>query len=365
MRARHAPLRDEFLQAIAGVIDSGNFTGDAAVEEFEDEFAAHCGARHAVAVGNGTEALWLVLTAMGIGPGDEVITVPMTFMATVEAIRLTGATPVFVDIDSHSYTLDPAALAAALTPRTRAIVPVHLFGQLAAMEPILAFAARHGLAVVEDAAQAHGAQAGPCRAGALGHAGCFSFYPAKNLGAMGEAGAIVTSDSGLAARLRALRNHGQTRKHHHAVMGWNCRMDGIQAAVLRVKLRHLDRENDQRRGHARAYAIGLANLPGLQLPAVPDPQRHVHHIHAVRVTGRDRVMESLTKRGIGCAIHYPVPAHLQGACADLGHTAGAFPVAEACAREFLSLPMYPELKPAQIDHVVRALHEALGHLAAA
>ena len=365
MQARHAALRDEILRAIAGVIDSGNFTGDAAVQEFEAEFAAYCGADHAVATGNGTEALWLALTAMGIGPGDEVITVPMTFMATIEAIRQTGATPVFVDIDARTYTLDPAALGAALTPRTRAIVPVHLFGQLAAMKPILAFAAKHGLAVVEDAAQAHGAQAGPRRAGALGDAGCFSFYPAKNLGAMGEAGAIVTSDAGLAARLRALRNHGQSHKNHHTVMGWNCRMDAIQAEVLRIKLRHLDAENQLRREHAQRYAASLVELPGLLPPAVGEPAGHVHHIHAVRVRGRDQVMAALAGHGIGCAIHYPVPAHLQAACADLGYQPGAFPVAEACAREFLSLPIYPELTSAQIDHVVRALHAALGSRAAA
>lgn len=365
MQARHAPLRDEILRAIAAVIDSGNFTGESAVEGFEDEFAAYCGVRHAVAVGNGTEALWLALTAMGIGPGDEVITVPMTFMATIEAIRLSGATPVFADIDAHSYTLNPAALAAAFTPRTRAIVPVHLFGQIAAMEPILAFAAKHGLAVIEDAAQAHGAQFGGRMAGAFGHAGCFSFYPAKNLGAMGEAGAIITDDGGLATRLRTLRNHGQTHKNHHTVMGWNCRMDAIQAAVLRVKLRHLDGDNHRRRLHARAYATALAGLPGLTLPAAAEPLAHVHHIHAVRVPERDHVIQCLTRHGIGCAIHYPVPAHLQGACADLACRPGDFPVAETCAHEFLSLPMYPELQAVQLDHVVRAMEAALDNRVAA
>ncbi len=359
MKARHAPQKQEFLDAIGEVIDSGDFSGGAPVADFENAFADYCGSAHAVAVGNGTEALWLTLLAMGIGPGDEVITVPMTFIATVEAILMAGAKPVFVDIDERTYTMDPTALEGALSARTKAIMPVHLFGRTAEMEPILSFAAKHGLRVIEDAAQAHGALHENRRAGTHGDAGCFSFYPAKNLGAFGEGGAIVTGDGHLADKLRVLRNHGQSRKNHHSLMGWNSRMDSIQAAVLRIKLRHLDAENNARRNHARCYDAGLADLPGVVIPACATDREHVHHLYVIRVQKREQVLKAMAANGIQCGVHYPVPVHLQPACADLDYSHGDFPVSERCANEFLSLPMFPELTPRQIGCVARAVEQAL------
>jgi dTDP-4-amino-4,6-dideoxygalactose transaminase len=359
MKARHAPLRQEFLDAIGEVMDSGDFSGGAPVAAFESAFAQYCGSAHAIAVGNGTEALWLALLAMGIGPGDEVITVPMTFIATVEAILMAGATPVFVDIDESTYTMDPAALEGALTARTKAIIPVHLFGQTADMEPILKFARAHGLRIIEDSAQAHGAAYKNRKAGTLGDAGCFSFYPAKNLGAFGEAGAIITDDADIAWKLRILRNHGQSRKNHHPLMGWNSRMDSIQAAVLRIKLRHLDAENEARRSHARCYDRGLAGLPGVVIPLTAPARTHVHHIYAIRVSGRDLLREALAEKGIQCGVHYPVPVHLQPVCAGLGFRSGDFPVSERCAEEFLSLPMFPELTPQEIGCVLQSINKLL------
>ncbi len=365
MKARHAPRRQEFIDAICEVIDSGDFSGGAPVAAFEGDFASYCGSAQAIAVGNGTEALWLSLLAMGIGPGDEVITVPMTFIATVEAILMAGATPVFVDIDEQTYTMDSAALESALSVRTKAIIPVHLFGQTAEMETIIAFARKHGLRVIEDAAQAHGAEYNNRKAGTHGDAGCFSFYPAKNLGAFGEGGAIVTGDAGLADKLRILRNHGQSRKNHHPVMGWNSRMDSIQAAILRIKLRHLDAENEARRSLACLYDTGLAGLPGIVIPRSAPGRKHVHHLYVIRVHMRDLMLDALAEKGIHCGVHYPVPAHLQPACEGLGFRSGDFPVSERCAAEFLSLPMFPELTPQQIGYVVKSVNQAISACAAA
>jgi len=359
LKAHHAAQRGELADAINEVIDAAAFAGGPFVSRFEEAFAGFCETRHAVGVGSGTDALWLALAALGIGPGDEVITVPMTFIATAEAISRTGARPVFVDIEEATYTLDPAGLERAVTPRTKAIIPVHLFGQMADMAPILQFARARGIAVVEDAAQAHGARYDGHPAGSLGAAGCFSFYPGKNLGAFGEAGAVVTQDARLADRIRMFRDHGQVRKYHHAEVGWNCRMDGIQAAVLQVKLRHLDNRNERRRKNAARYARALAGIPGLVLPICDPSRTHVFHIYALRVAERNAFMRQLESQGIGCGIHYPVPVHLQEAYADLGHRRGAFPVAERCAAEFVSLPMYPELTSAQIDAVVQAVAAAL------
>jgi dTDP-4-amino-4,6-dideoxygalactose transaminase len=359
MKARHAPLREEYLRAIAEVIDSGSFSGGRVVEHFENDFAAYLGARHAVGVGSGTEALWLALLGLGIGPGDEVITVPMTFAATVEAICLTGAKPVFVDIDKRTYTMNPAALRSVLTRKTKAIVPVHLFGQPADMDPILEFARAHGLRVIEDAAQAHGSEYKGMKAGSIGDAGCFSFYPGKNLGAFGEGGAVVTDDEDLARRIRVLGNHGQSRKNRHSEIGWNCRMDGIQAAVLEIKLQHLDRENQLRRNHARAYDDGLSRFPDLVAPFAAADRQHVFHIYAVRAANRRHLLSVLEAEGIGFGIHYPVPVHLQGAYRKLGYSRGDFPVAEQCADEFVSLPIYPEMTSEQIAHITRAVGEAV------
>src|SRR6202045_5312688 len=328
LKAHHAPIRAELDRAIKDVIDSNAFAGGPFVERFEETFAAYCGCQYAVGVGSGTEALWLPLLASGIGPGDEVITVPSTFMATAEAITYCGARPVFVDVDERTYTMDPAALKDALTARTKAIIPVHLFGQPADMDPILEFAHRHGLFVVEDACQAHGAEYKGRRAGTLGDAGCFSFYPGKNLGAFGEAGAVVTNNSELQEKIRILRDHGQVRKYRHTMIGWNCRMDGIQAAVLSVKLRRLENGTLLRRAHAEEYTKAFAGTEDITTPVEADYARHVYHIYALRVADRDEVMFLLNEKGIQCGVHYPVPVHFQRAYRDLGYSFGDLPISE-------------------------------------
>jgi dTDP-4-amino-4,6-dideoxygalactose transaminase len=301
--------------------------------------------------------LWLALLAGGVGAGDEVITSPGTFLATAEAITYCGATPVFVDIDEQTYTLDPAQLEAAITPRTKAVIPVHLHGQTADMDPILAVARRHKLLVIEDSCQAHGADYKGRRAGSLGDAGCFSFYPGKNLGAFGEAGAVVTNNDELALKMQTLRDHGQSRKYHHSVVGWNCRMDGIQAAVLQIKLRHLEESNAKRREHAALYNELFHDLEEVILPTEAPHGRHVFHIYALRVQERDETIRRLTEAGIGSGIHYPVPVHLQECYRSLGYQEGDFPVAERVARELLSLPMFPELTRAQIEKVAQVVRE--------
>ena len=357
--AQHTPLRTEFEEAIGEVIDSGAFAGGPIVTEFENEFAAFCGSRYAVGLGSGTEALWLALLAAGIGAGDEVITVSNTFIATAEAITYTGARPVFVDVDEHTYTMDPAQLEKALTSRTKALIPVHLFGQTADLDPILSFARENGLILIEDAAQAHGAEYKGRKAGSLGAAGCFSFYPGKNMGAFGEAGAVITDDESLQRKIRILRDHGQVRKYHHSMIGWNCRMDGIQAAVLRVKLRHHEHNNEQRRSHASRYNKSFSELEEIVRPKEANYGRHIYHIYAVRLQERDEVMRLLEENGIGCGIHYPVPIHLQEAYRELGYQKGAFPVSERTCAEFISLPMFPELTETQLDLVSDVLKGAL------
>jgi dTDP-4-amino-4,6-dideoxygalactose transaminase len=360
LRAHHQAIREQLDGAIAEVLDSGAFAGGPFVSAFERDFAAYCGAAGAVGVGSGTDALWLTLLALGVGAGDEVITVPSTFMATAEAISFCGARPVFVDIDEHTYTLDPAQLEQAITSKTRAIIPVHLFGQMADMDAVLAVAGRHGIPVVEDACQAHGARSKGRRAGTLGVAGCFSFYPGKNLGALGEAGAVVTSDPELEAKVRVLRDHGQSSKYYHSVVGWNARMDGIQGAVLSVKLKRLDSVNARRELRAQLYEELLGGAKEIVTPFVAPGNQHVYHVYAVRVGQRDLVLRDLAEHGIGCAIHYPIPVHLQEAYRGLGYGEGSFPVAERCAKEFLSLPMYPELTDEQIQAVARELRARVG-----
>ncbi len=360
MTARNAPIREELIRVITEVVDSGNYVGGRFVEEFERSFAAYCGTAHCVGVGSGTEALWLTMAAMGVGPGDEVITSPMTFAATVEAICLTGAKPVFADIDERTYTLDPDAFVKAITPRTKVVIPVHLFGQPAAMDAILRIAGERGIRVIEDAAQAHGAEYFGRKAGSMGDAGCFSFYPSKNLGAMGEAGAVVTHDDDLAMKVRMLRDHGQTGKNRHTLVGWNSRLDAIQAAVLSVKLRYLDRDNRLRRDLAMRYHQKLAGLPDLLLPRVIEGGGHVYHVYALRVSERRALLEALEAAEIGFGIHYPTPVHLQPAYRSLGHESGDFPVAERCASEFVSLPIYPELNYAQTSQVIDAIRSCVG-----
>ena len=360
LKAHHAPIIDEFDGAIREVIESSAFAGGPFVERFEEEFAAYCGSKHAVGVGNGTDALWLALLALGIGEGDEVITVPNTFIATAEAITYCKARPVFVDVDEDTFTMNPAELAKSLTEKTKAIIPVHLFGQPADMDPILEFAHMHGLFVIEDAAQAHGAEYKGRKAGTMGGAGCFSFYPGKNLGAFGEAGAVVTNDTDLAEKIRVLRDHGQSRKYHHTLIGWNCRMDGIQAAVLSVKLRHLEQANLLRRQRASLYNEALAGIDDVATPVEADYAWHVYHIYAVRVQERDELRRFLEAKGIGCGVHYPIPIHLQEAWRNFGYSEGAFPIAENLAKEFLSLPMFPELTEEQIEYVAHCVSETVG-----
>ncbi len=355
LRTHHAPLKEELCRAFGKVIDSGVFTGGAFVRQFETDFASYTGSRHVVGVGSGTDALWMALTALGIGPGDEVITVPMSFIATAEAISLTGAKPVFVDIDPITYTMDPEQLPKVLTPRTKAIVPVQLFGQSAHMAPIIEFAKAHGLRVVEDAAQSHGAEYAGCKVGSLGDVGCFSFYPAKNLGAVGEAGAVITQDETIAEKIRFLRDHGQSRKNHHLVIGGNGRMDEIQAAALSIKLPYLDAENDSRRNLAQHYQRSLSGIDGIGLPAIGHDRSHVFHIYAIRSNDRNRLIEVLDEQGIGYGIHYPTPIHLQPAYQMLGFKRGAFPVSERCADSFISLPIFPELSSDQIEYVAAAV----------
>ncbi len=290
-----------------------------------------------------------------MGPGDEVITVPNTFIATAEAISFCGARPVFVDVDPETCTLNPWLLPAAVTDRTRAIIPVHLYGQPADMDPIMATARHYGLPVIEDAAQAHGAEYRGIRAGAIGDLGCFSFYPGKNLGAWGEAGAVVTSRRDLADRIRMLRDHGQSSKYHHERIGWNSRMDGLQAAVLEVKLKYLDEANQARRRHAAQYRRELSGLAAVRLPEEAPYAHHIYHVFAVTLDHRDACRERMETLGIHCGIHYPVPIHLQPAYRDLGYAEGAFPMAEHSSRHCLSLPLYPQLTPDQIDAVARGL----------
>lgn len=361
LRAQHLRRRDAILASIYQVIEANAFAGGPFVSRFETEFAAFCRTSHAVGLGSGTEALWLALLGLGVGAGDEVITVPATFMATAEAITYAGAKPVFVDVDAETHTMDPTLLERAITPRTKAIIPVHLYGQMADMDPIMEIARRHGLFVIEDACQAHGAEYKGRPAGSIGDAGCFSFYPGKNLGALGEAGAVVTNNTALATEIKVLRDHGQTTKYQHARIGWNARMDGIHGAVLSLKLPHLAENNAARRAHAAAYDQLLADCPGITLPHVRPHGTSVFHLYVVRVEARDQVLQQLIARGIGCGIHYPTPVHLQPAYAALDLPIGSFPVAERLAKEVLSLPMFPELTTKQIITVVKELRNAVRH----
>ncbi len=352
-------LRPELDAAWRRVMDSGWFVLGPEVEALEREFAAYCGARHGVGVANGLEALHLVLRAWDIGPGDEVIVPANTYIATWLAVTHAGATPVPVEPDPATYNLDPARIEAAITPRTRAILPVHLYGLAADMAPIMAIAARHGLRVLEDAAQAHGATVGGRRAGVLGHAAAFSFYPGKNLGAFGDAGAVTTDDEALARRLRSLRNYGSAVKYHNEEIGFNSRLDELQAALLRVRLAHLDEWNARRRAIASLYATALAGT-GLVLPVEPVGFGHVWHLYVVRSAQRERLRQRLEAAGIGTLIHYPVPPHLQPAYAGLGLREGSLPLSEAIHREVLSLPIGPQLTLDQAAEVAAAVRAALG-----
>ncbi|MCX7806154.1 MAG: DegT/DnrJ/EryC1/StrS family aminotransferase [Planctomycetota bacterium] len=362
LKAQYASIKDELDAAISRVIGKTAFILGEEAAEFEKEFAAYCGAAHAVGCGNGTDALELAYEALGIGPGSEVITVAHTFIATAEAAVRVGARPVFVDVRDDTLLMDASKVEAAITDRTAAIVPVHLYGQCADMDPILEIARRRGIRVIEDAAQAHGAMYKGRRAGSMGDAAAFSFYPGKNLGAYGDAGAVVTNDPALAARMRKARDHGSASKYDHEFVGRNSRLDGIQAAVLRVKLKRLDAWNEARRAAAARYDGLLKDLfdsGRIRRVAAPHHCRHVYHLYVVRVPDRDRVFEELNAAGIRAGMHYPVPLHMQRAFAGLGVPEGSLPVTERAAAEVLSLPLYPELTDAQAHRVARALRAAL------
>ncbi|GAB6192894.1 DegT/DnrJ/EryC1/StrS family aminotransferase [Desulfocastanea catecholica] len=359
IKAQYETIKDEIATALQEVIDNTSFAGGPQVKRFEDNFARFCQCEHAIGVGSGTDALWMALIGLGIGKGDEVITSPGTFIATAEAISFCGATPVFVDIDERTYNIDPSLIEAAITPRTKAIIPVHLFGQPADMDPILEIAHRHNLVVIEDACQAHNAEYKGRRAGSLSAAGCFSFYPGKNLGAYGEAGAVVTNNQELADKLRMFRDHGQRKKYYHSIIGWNTRMDGFQGAVLDVKLPHLPAWTDARRKNAKLYNQLLKNVTQITLPFEADYAQHVYHIYAIRAQNRDKLINKLAEQGITCGIHYPVPLHLQEAYQFLGYTEGDFPIAEKCAQEFVSLPMFAELEEESIRYIAKKIKEAV------
>lgn len=363
LKLQHQTLRAELNTAINGVLDSCAFTLGPEVQAFEEEFAAYSQATHGIAVNTGTSALHMALLAAGVGPGDEVITVPFTFVATVSAIDYTGAKPVLVDIDPVSFTMDAKQLRAAITPRTKAIIPVHLYGQTADMDPIMAIADEHGLVVIEDAAQAHGAEYKGRRAGSLGHMACFSFYPGKNLGACGEGGMVVTNNPVHARTIRMLRDWGAEKKYHHVLKGYNFRMEGMQGAVLCVKLRYLEAWTEGRRTAAAHYTRLLANS-GIPTPTVMPYARHVFHIFAVRSPNRQAWQDAMLARGVQTGIHYPTPVHLLPAFAELGHKVGDFPHAEKAAQEVLSLPMFGELTLAQVDEVVFALRAVAAEQAA-
>lgn len=365
LQKQYEQVGDELWSVVAEIMSSCMYASGAAVVGFEEAFADYCGTSWSVGVGSGTEALYLALQALDVGPGDEVITVPNTFFATAEAITLIGATPVFIDVDARTYNMDAGLLEAAITERTRAVIPVHLYGQMADMDPILEIAHRRGLKVIEDASQAHGACYGDRTAGSLGDCGCFSFYPSKNLGAAGEAGAVTTDDEGLAARIRRLRDHGQSQKYEHAEVGWNARMDNLQGAVLGVKLPYLPGWNERRVHNADRYDALLADVPGVETPYRAPYGSPVFHLYEISVgPDRDRLLAALQQVGVGCAVHYPIPVHLQAAYRDLGHSEGSFPISEASARELISLPMYPELSAAQAEYVAGRVSELVAAAAA-
>ena len=360
LKAQYQSIKPEIDAAVARVLDSCQFILGPEVAAFEKEFAAYCDVAECVALNSGTSALHLALLAAGIGPGDEVITVPFTFVASVAAILYAGARPVLIDIDPQSFTMDAAAIEAAISPRTKAILPVHLYGQTADMDPIMEVARRRNLVVIEDAAQAHGAKYKGRAAGGIGDIACFSFYPGKNLGAYGEGGAVTTSNPKFANTIRTLRDWGQDRKYHHQLRGYNYRMDGFQGAVLRVKLRHLDHWTEARCSNARRYNQLLSDCD-LQTPVEMPWGRHVYHVYTIRTPDRDALHSSLTNDGIQTGIHYPIPVHLQPAYSDLGYGPGSFPNAEKAADEVLSLPLYPELSSQAMEEVVRGVKKAIKH----
>lgn len=355
LKIQYESIKDDIAICLQNVLDNTAFAGGPFVAKFEEEFASFCNSNFAIGVGSGTEALWMALIGLGIGYGDEVITTTNTFIATAEAITFTGAKPVFVDIDEQTYNIPPELLKAAITPKTKAVIPVHLYGQPADMDKIIQIAKAHNLVVIEDACQAHGAEYKGKRAGSIADAGCFSFYPGKNLGAYGEAGAIVTNNKELADIIKMLRDHGQKEKYYHSMVGWNGRMDGLQGAVLSVKLKHLDQWNESRRKNAELYNSHLADLDLVVTPVEADYAKHIYHIYPILTENRQQLMDALSKEQISCGIHYPVPLHLQDAYSSLGYKKGDFPITEKVASRLVSLPMFPELTVEQIEYVAEKI----------
>lgn len=364
LKAQYQSIKPEIDAAIARVLESCQFALGPEVASFEQDFGAYSGTSECIALNSGTSALHLALLAANIGPGDEVITVPFTFVASVAAVLYAGARPVLVDIEPRSFTIDPAAIEKAITPRTKAILPVHLYGQSADMDPIMDIARRHNLVVIEDAAQAHGAKYKGRPVGSIGDMACFSFYPGKNLGAYGEGGAVTTNNPEYARTVRMLRDWGQDRKYHHVLRGYNFRMEGFQGAVLGVKLRHLDRWTDARRAAVRQYN-GLLAHSDVETPVEMPWGKHVYHVYTLRSSDRDGLQAALAAEGIQTGIHYPIPVHLQPAYADLGYGPGAFPQAEAAAKQVISLPLYPELSGEAIERVASAVRKAAAKAPAA
>ncbi|MFH1616610.1 MAG: DegT/DnrJ/EryC1/StrS family aminotransferase [Planctomycetota bacterium] len=360
LRPQHNEVRDEVLLAIKGVIDSGWYILGPQVEAFEKEFAEYCGVKYCVGVGNGLDALHMILRGYEIGKGDEVIVPANTYIATVLAVNYAGATPVFVEPDERTYNINPALIEKAVTPRTKAILCVHLYGQAADMDPIATIAAKYRLKIIEDAAQAHGAVYKGQKAGSLGDAAGFSFYPGKNLGALGDGGCVTTNDSGLAEQIRSLRNYGSVKKYYNTYKGFNTRLDEMQAAVLRVKLRHLDKWNSERRRIAGIYVDGLKNSK-LIIPFVPDFTEPVWHLFVIRSPDRDKIQSRLNDAGIGTLIHYPIPPHLQEAYKDMALAEGAFPITEKIANEVLSLPIWIGLAENDVGYILDVINSEISN----
>ncbi len=358
LKAQHEPLKEEIKSVLKEILDSGQFVLGPNVESFEQEIASYCNVRNAVALASGTDALHLCLNALGITSGDEVITTPFTFIASAEAITYVGARPVFADIDGDTLNIDPARIEEKITPRTRAIVVVHLFGQPADMKEIMDIAGRHNLRVIEDCAQAFGATYSGAPVGSMGDTGCFSFYPSKNLGAYGDGGMMVTNNPDIYEKVRLLRNHGTVGPYRHGFLGYNSRLDEIQAAILRIKLRHIDEYNEKRRGIAKLYSSLLGGA--VRCPVEPADRVHVYHQYTIRTPLRDEVKKALESRSISSVVYYPLSLHMQEAFRYLGYSEGDFPESEAAAREVLSLPIYPELEPEAANLVAETVLKALG-----
>lgn len=359
LKEQNAPLKLEMIREIMDVVDSGQFILGPKVEGFENNFAKYCQAEYAIGVNSGTSAIHLALLAAGVGEGDEVITTPLTFVATAAAIEYVGATPIFVDICSESLNIDPDQVAAAITDRTRAIIPVHLHGLMSEMDKLRKLANRAGVILIEDASQAHGAELNNARAGSYGDMACFSFYPGKNLGAIGEGGAVVTSNAQFAATIRELRDWGQRGKGNHVQRGFNYRMDAVQGAALDVKLRHLDRWTRLRNSLAARYTEKFSNTEIKTTPVAPN-FKHAYHVYAIRTNDRDAIQASLQQQGVATGIHYRMPVHLQPAYCDLGHKEGSFPISEAVAPRLLSLPLYPEMREEDVDFIANHVLELVG-----